>query len=153
MSNRFPVKEVAVSVPFDNSTNGFAADNVQDAIEEALQGGTGVPRAIITFGYNGNAGTGKYLEVHHSVPSNSSPYVAAEDCTIKAFSVSTGTTTTCTIQIILNGTVVDDLSLSAAQKNNEIGINIAMVALDEVAVKVSSGSIFDPIFFLNVEMN
>jgi len=27
--------QVAVSVPFDNSSNGFTSDNVQDAIEEA----------------------------------------------------------------------------------------------------------------------
>ena len=34
MSRRDWSKEVAESIPFDNDTNGFAADNVQDAIEE-----------------------------------------------------------------------------------------------------------------------
>lgn len=35
MSAPFTVSAVAVSVPFDNTTNGFVANNVQAAIEEA----------------------------------------------------------------------------------------------------------------------
>jgi hypothetical protein len=35
MINKIAVTNVAKSTPFDNSTNGFVATNVQDAIEEA----------------------------------------------------------------------------------------------------------------------
>ncbi len=34
MNGPFRFSDVARSVPFDNSTNGFVSDNVQDAIEE-----------------------------------------------------------------------------------------------------------------------
>lgn len=34
MNGPFRFSDVAKSVPFDNSTNGFVADNVQEAIEE-----------------------------------------------------------------------------------------------------------------------
>lgn len=35
------ITQVAQSVPFDNSTNGFTADNVQNAIEEAKNSSSG----------------------------------------------------------------------------------------------------------------
>lgn len=44
MSKLFESTQVAVSIPFDNSTNGFTADNVQTAIEQA--------RGIKTFSFN-----------------------------------------------------------------------------------------------------
>lgn len=52
--------EVARSVPFDNATNGFTANNVQEAIEEAASGITGMQQskahvisgAVVYVSYN-----------------------------------------------------------------------------------------------------
>jgi hypothetical protein len=42
MSGKIQATPVAVTVPFNNSTNGFTASNVQTAIEEAkASGGSG----------------------------------------------------------------------------------------------------------------
>ena len=40
---------LAVDVPFDNSTNGFTADDVQAAIEEAAASGGGVEERLISI--------------------------------------------------------------------------------------------------------
>jgi hypothetical protein len=45
--------QYAENTPFDNSINGFTADNVQTAIEEAKQTAEGLPRAVIRSVYNG----------------------------------------------------------------------------------------------------
>lgn len=53
--------EVAYSVPFDNSTNGFVASDVQRAIEEAKQNAEGFPRAGLPLTYNGTVGNGSWI--------------------------------------------------------------------------------------------
>jgi hypothetical protein len=47
---------VAGSVPFDNATNGFVADDTQAAIEEAKQNAEGFPRAGLALTANGTVG-------------------------------------------------------------------------------------------------
>lgn len=44
---------VAASIPFDNSTNGFASDMTQQAIEEAKAASEGFPRSGIRATSNG----------------------------------------------------------------------------------------------------
>lgn len=56
---------VAAGTPFDNSTNGFSATNVQSAIEEI--GASASPG--FSFGRSGTSNAGTYLQVD-SVPSN-----------------------------------------------------------------------------------
>jgi len=53
--------QVANSVWFDNSTNGFTSDNVQEAIEEAKQNAEGFPRAGIRSNYNGTVSASQWL--------------------------------------------------------------------------------------------
>lgn len=50
------VSPVAKAVPFDNSTNGFTADETQSAIEEAKQNAEGFPRAGLPLTVNGVVG-------------------------------------------------------------------------------------------------
>lgn len=45
----YSVTPVAESIPFDNSTNGFTADNVQAAIEEAKGGSTSIFSILTHF--------------------------------------------------------------------------------------------------------
>lgn len=64
-------------VYFDNTTNNFSADNVQDAIEEAYDAAVGVSGNLITFsGFGTGVTKNKYLNVEHpSNSSDSSPWV------------------------------------------------------------------------------
>jgi len=56
MSGKIQATPVAVTVPFDNSTNGFTATNVQTAIEEAKASGGGgsYDEDKIAVDYEGN---------------------------------------------------------------------------------------------------
>jgi len=55
-NKQFSITEVAKSVPFDNSTNGFVSTDTQAAIEEAKQNAEGFPRAGLSLTANGTVG-------------------------------------------------------------------------------------------------
>lgn len=59
---------VAVSVPFDNSTNGFVAQDTQAAIEEAKQNAEGFPRAGVRSTYNGTVTGSSWLGPNELLP-------------------------------------------------------------------------------------
>lgn len=61
-------KDVAESIPFDNATNGFTADNTQAAIEEAKQYTEGFPRAAIRGTYNGVVSGNSWLGPNELLP-------------------------------------------------------------------------------------
>jgi hypothetical protein len=65
VSNRDQYTQVAESVPFDNTTNDFDADNVQQAIEEI--GASASPG--FSFG-RGSANDGTWLRRVGEIPSN-----------------------------------------------------------------------------------
>ena len=73
MTRRASIKEVAESVPFDNSDNNFVSDNVQDALEEAKQNAEGFPRAGIRGTYNGVVGNNDWLGPGELLPNT--PFV------------------------------------------------------------------------------
>ena len=52
---------VAESIPFDNATNGFAAEQVQSAIEEARVTAEGLPRAGLSLTANGTVSSGNWI--------------------------------------------------------------------------------------------
>lgn len=65
------IKDVARSIFFDNSTNGFDSDNVQEAIEEAQVTAQGFPRAGKMITQNGTVGNNDWLgptELHPNTP-------------------------------------------------------------------------------------
>lgn len=59
--SRVEKSQIALSVPFDNSTNGFTSTDVQAAIEEAKQNAEGFPRAGIRSNYNGTVSANQWL--------------------------------------------------------------------------------------------
>lgn len=150
MSNRFPVKEVAGSIPYDGSVSGYGED-VQEAIDFVATLVTGKPRAILLAGYNGNAGNNKYLEYFSSVASDTSPWIASESGRIKSLSLSARTTTTCTISLFVNAVSVTTISLSSSQSAVVGSLNISYLTLDELSCQVTSGSISDPLFSTKLE--
>lgn len=83
-SKRGNPTQVAESVPFDNSTNGFVADNVQAAIEETPGVAVDKPRAPIFF-WNWNSNP-IYLYLFGQVRSNELPFVVAQTAKLRELS-------------------------------------------------------------------
>jgi len=144
--------EVAESVPFDNSTNGYIADEVQSAIEET-RSTAGQARYVINYSYNGNA-SNRWLELFQSNPSNNTPFVVAEASSVVAMALSNSNdTATATVTLYKNGVELDTLSVSSAQTAYETGISWPLVSGDELSAKVTSGSLQDPAFFPNIKVS
>ena len=62
---------IAREIPFDNSTNGFVANETQSAIEEARLLAQGFPRAGVRSTYNSTVGANQWLgpsELHPNTP-------------------------------------------------------------------------------------
>jgi hypothetical protein len=68
MSRRDDIKDVANSIPFDNSSNGFISDNAQSAIEEAKQNSEGFPRAGIVLIANGVVSNNQFISYSDLLP-------------------------------------------------------------------------------------
>jgi len=60
--------QIAGTIIFDNSTNDFTADNVQDAIEEAKNTAEGFPRAGIRAIANGVVGNDDWIGPNELMP-------------------------------------------------------------------------------------
>lgn len=60
--------EVAESIPFDNDTNDFVADEVQGAIEEARETAAGFPRAGLALVQNGTMSNNDLISYSHLTP-------------------------------------------------------------------------------------
>lgn len=96
---KFNVTPVANSVPFDNTSNGFIADNVQTAIEELNTSVLTSASPGFSFGRSGNVTAGTYLQCE-SVPSNiSGRWVYINDAVVTRVFVSNETTTTYKLQV------------------------------------------------------
>jgi hypothetical protein len=141
---------VATSTPFDNETNGFIADNVQDAIEEVREGG-GSARYPILFSYNGSAGPGKELELFQAVSSFDSPFVVAEVGTVKSMSFSNINVDNFEIAFYKNGTLVDTLVVSSSDTGYEAGLSWAVAAGDKISAKMISGSARNPVYVVSIK--
>ena len=74
MAVRTFVTDVAGSTPFDNTSNSFIADNVQDAIEEvrAIAEPLRVPINLI---YNGTLSNGDFIGYSNLLPGDDTPIV------------------------------------------------------------------------------
>jgi len=60
--------QVAEAIPFDNSSNGFTADNVQTAIEETKTYNEGFPRAGINLINNGSVSNNQFISYSELLP-------------------------------------------------------------------------------------
>lgn len=70
MSLRDYFIQVARSIWFDNSINGFTSDNVQEAIEEAKAQAEGFPRAGIRSTHNGTVNNLNWIGPNELLPNN-----------------------------------------------------------------------------------
>lgn len=73
----------AKSTPFDNSTNGYASTNVQDAIEEGVTTAIQKPRFSITTVFNGTVGNNDWLGYDNLIPGDQVPIRVPLNCILK----------------------------------------------------------------------
>jgi hypothetical protein len=135
---------VARSVPFDNSTNGFQAEDVQAAIEEI--GASASPG--FSWGRNGNSSTGTWLN-NEGVSSNlSGRLVFISNPSLAVIFTANRNLSTYTLGVYthdgneINLTLVDTLVITSARGGFKT-TNISIPAGKQLAVRVETGSAQD----------
>lgn len=147
---------VAKSVPFDNSSNSFTAQETQSAIEEAKATATGLIRYAIPCGFDGSASTGRWLEFHANAPSDGSPFILAKNSYLRGISVSIASSSSVTFTIYKNifttPVSISTLSIVSSRKAYVENLSVSLNENDEIGVKVTSGSGSKPVLFLFFEV-
>lgn len=139
----------ALFVSFDNSTNGFTSTEVQSAIEEAKNYAIGKARYTISSGFDGNASVGRYLEFNSNVDSNQSGYVNSNASWLKEISCVCQTASTITFTVAkVGGSDIGTCTITGARKGVTTGLTQSLSSLDELSVRVTSGSCSRPIAWL-----
>jgi len=124
--------------------NGFTSTEVQAAIEEALALAKLVSRGAVMCGFDGSAGVGRWLEFFTNNPSNLNPLIIPEPSELISLSLSASTNSTGTVTLFNNGVESTTISLSGNRKARVKGLSIAYIDLDEISLKVTSGTINRP---------
>jgi len=138
----------AIDTPFDNTSNGFASDNVQEAIEEGLSSSVKVSRGPTIAAFDGTGTTGRWLEFYANNPSNNNPFIIAEPAELIAVSISASSSCTGSVGIYKNNTLIHTITLTSAKKERNKNLSVLFTDLDEISVKVTSGSIPRPTVFM-----
>lgn len=118
--------------------------------EANFLGGTGGGNGTMSFGFDGNGSTGRWLESLTDVASNRTGYIIAGSKSVRSISIggATGVTYTATVTIFKNGVALDTITLTAARKNTKVNLNLTLVNLDEISAQITSGSITRPVVVL-----
>lgn len=123
MAIKFNITDVAGSIPFDNDTNGFTSDNVQDAIEEAQNSAVGalIP---LQFEHTGNTSNKWLGYTNPAAPSNEIPFVAPQNIAIKGITfVNRDDNVDIDIEIYKNGTLVHTENIRNKRWAYNVGIS------------------------------
>ena len=136
----------------DSGTMKLQDNQVTEVTLLELFGEGGLARYVKGCGYGGNAGSGKWLEFYATNPSNTSPYIPAEQGTVRAISASCDGPTTITFGFYINGVQQDTLTITSGSTAYESGLNISFSAGDRFSVKVESGSAKDPGFEISIRV-
>lgn len=137
------LKDVARSIFFDNSTNGFTATNVQNAIEEI--GASASPG--FSWGRAGGLFASTWLQVDGGVPSNSAGrYVAINSPVVSLFFCSSDTVSTFTLTLYehdgnaVNLNALGTLVVTAGISGSTGTISWPTTKGKQLAVRLTSGS-------------
>jgi hypothetical protein len=148
----FATQPDAIRLRFDNSTNGFTSVNVQAAIEESRATAQSA-RFVVSFGWDGTASTGRWLEMFKSVPSNNTPFVLANNAIVKGVSFACESITTAKIGLYKNAIQIDTLAMVAAKTAYDGALSISAIAGDQLSAKVESGSCSRVIYSVFLQSN
>jgi hypothetical protein len=121
----------AIQTPFDNSTNGFTATEVQSAIEEAQNNAFLNDRFALWCSYGGNAAN-RYLELFAGINMLEAPFLTSFECKLIGVVIRATATT--------NGTVAwYDLTSSTTVPKYSLGFNNS-------TYNVANGTFFAPLY-------
>ena len=146
MSRRDGFIQVAGTVPFDNSTNGFISDEVQGAIEEVKDLTTSSSSPGFTWGRSGNLTSGAWL-LNDGVPSNKAgrTIVLSEAKIVKVFTANEDLDTY-SIGIYshdgndINITLLTTLTVTASRTGNSGTISISVPSGKQLGVRLDTGA-------------
>lgn len=97
--------------------------------------------------YGANALTGRYLEIFPSLASDEAPFLVVRGSVLVGVSIGCVSSSTGTAGIFRTTdlvTPVFSISLTAQTSNSSTNLNVAVAALDRLAVRVTSGTIQKP---------
>jgi len=149
-SGRDEFTKVAEQIPFDNDTNGFTAEDVQAAIEEAKN--TAAPGASPAFslGRSGNTPPGSWLLRVGGPPSNKTGIpIRAGSPKIIGISVGNEDVNTFDVEVYehegdeINLTLLTTVSVVAA-RTGTFSVNVSCTQGRQLAAKITSGSAKNP---------
>lgn len=141
MSRRDQFNQVADSVPFDNDSNGFSADNVQEAIEEI--GASASPG--FSFGRSGSVSAGTWLRRPGNVPSNRAGVtIPIDNPVVVEVSCSNRNIDSYTLEIWEHeGNLVNDVLLGTVSvvsaRGGTFSTNFVATKGKQIAVRLSTG--------------
>lgn len=138
--------QVASSTPFDNSSNGFVADQVQAAIEE-LQVLTLQQSYPLLANYNGSANVGRYLEGFPGEASDTAPFAIPLTAKLLHVTVQATAATTGSIRIynLTTAAAIYDAAFSGTSRQIYTNLNIGGISAgDELSVYVIGAAINKP---------
>lgn len=142
-SGRDNFTPVAGTIPFDNSTNGFVADDTQAAIEEVFNNALKSASSGLSFGRSGNVTPGTYLQ-NETVPSNiSGRWVYVNTAVVNTVFISNQLTTTYKVEVLYhdgNGaglTSLGTVTVTAA-KGGRFLVNWPVPTNKQIAVRMAT---------------
>jgi len=145
-----PAQRMWVFLQAQGDANGTWASSV--IVDPATI--SGVPRYVLTAGYDGKADNNRYLEfvIHNNGDEN--PYVVAEVSYIRALSLTTKKLEpeTGTVTLYKNNTAIGTISLSGTGKATVSGLSYLFNVGDEYTLAVTSGKIDRPQLFTSWEV-
>ena len=148
----------AYGTPFDPTdpnavAANFSSNTVQAAIIEARNEAPGqASRYNLFFGFDGSAGTTRWLEQSKSIPSNTSPFVVPEKSIVRTLTISNENNVTATMTLFRNGVAVASVSTSAARIGVVSGLNIALNVGDTLSARSTSGTFAKPAFNIGIQV-
>lgn len=140
-------------VEFDNSGSGMMSTDVEAAIKEAYDNASGVSKGFVFCQYNGNAGSGRFLEFFSGIDSDTAPLNTTVDLEIvEIVAATTATNTTCTIGFYNNTTLLYTVTFTAQKQRIVSGTPLfTLPASGNLKIKIDTGSITKPhLYFIAV---
>lgn len=126
----------AAGIPFNNSSNGFSANQVQPAIEEARNTAVGKARYAMVFVHNSTVGNNNWLGFSELVPSNTTPLVVPVGSKLSELAFSfAGSNVSGYMKIYKNGTDAGNVVYTMTLTNDNVyklatNVNVTLVSGD-----------------------
>lgn len=149
MTRRDEFIQVAETVPFDNSTNGFMSEDVQAAIEELANTVDTSASPGFTWGGSGNITSNSWL-INDSVPSNKAGRsIFLTNATLEYVFVRCEIAATFDIEVYEHDgatfTLITTVSIVASRAGDFPIASLPLTTGKELAMKLSTGSAKNPV--------